>query len=454
MTTVKRRGYLFILIFTVLVSLLAGCGQSEDKAADNNQAEPSVNKTDEDRPQEPEDQQKPQEAQKQVTLTMINWADDESWDKDWKKPVESKFPNIKLERYNIMPTEKDLQELFAAKKLPDLYFGHMGHKTALEKQEVLYDMSDLIETYNYDLDRFNPGLIDRVKVESGGGIDFLPYIVDRYALHYNKDIFDKFGVPYPQDGITYNEIVDLAKKVTGEIGGVKYYGLQWGWDSFNTMSQHIPVINPDTKEPTFLTDDRWKSFFEVVKQVYEIPGNLPPHEKYREYIYSRFVDERNIAMLPLWFNGGQLSDAKMNWDMVNYPTWEENPGKVPGGLAYFLGVTSFSEHKEEAFQVIDYLLSDEYTIQRYQGKDISSLVLQSPEVRQQIKPDPKFEGINYEALFKMDFHSNRAQVEEDLFGKTVIEQMEDLIYDHVDINTHLRKLDEMARTLIKELENK
>lgn len=453
MTIVRRKGFLILLILTFIVSLLAGCGQpSEDKAAEDNKAESSSNPSDEDQPQKSPEPEKKQEP---LTLTMINWVDDESWEKNWKKPVESKFPNIKLERYNMEPKEKELQELFAAKNLPDLYFAAMHHKTALEKLEVLYDMSDLIKTHNYDLDRFNPGLIDRVKVESGGAaIDFLPYRVDRYALHYNKDIFDKFGVPYPKDGMTYNEIVDLAKKVTGEVGGVHYYGLQWGWDSFNTMSQHIPVINPDTKEPTFLTDNRWKSFFEVIKRAYEIPGNLPPRDKYREYIYSRFVGERNVAMLPLWFNGGELSDNKMNWDMINYPTWEENPGKVPGGLAYMLGVTSFSEHKDEAFQVIDYLLSDENTIQRYQGNDISSLVLKSPEVRKQIKTDPKFDGINYEALFKMDFFPNRTQVEEDIFGKTVIEHMEELIYDHVDINTHLRKLDEMARTLIKEMENK
>lgn len=73
-------------------------------------------------------------------------------------------------------------------------------------------MKDLIKRHNIDLSRFEPSIISALEKMSGGGLYGLPLYNDRMALYYNKDIFDKFGVPYPKDGMTWDEVIELSIK--------------------------------------------------------------------------------------------------------------------------------------------------------------------------------------------------------------------------------------------------
>ena len=43
-------------------------------------------------------------------------------------------------------------------------------------------------------------------------------------LYFNKDLFDKAGVPYPSADMTWDEYEELAKKMTSGEGSAKVYG--------------------------------------------------------------------------------------------------------------------------------------------------------------------------------------------------------------------------------------
>jgi multiple sugar transport system substrate-binding protein len=42
----------------------------------------------------------------------------------------------------------------------------------------------------------------------------LPMTLGYYVMYYNNNIFDKFGVSYPKDGMTWDDVAALAKKVS------------------------------------------------------------------------------------------------------------------------------------------------------------------------------------------------------------------------------------------------
>lgn len=44
------------------------------------------------------------------------------------------------------------------------------------------------------------------------------------AILYNKEIFDYFGVPYPTEQMSHSELLEMAKKLTGDMDGKKVYG--------------------------------------------------------------------------------------------------------------------------------------------------------------------------------------------------------------------------------------
>ncbi|MEK3884780.1 extracellular solute-binding protein [Paenibacillus sp. PL2-23] len=68
---------------------------------------------------------------------------------------------------------------------------------------------------------------------NNGQLFIVPHNITRWALYYNKDMFDKAGVPYPDDKIpmTWDEYRELAKQLTSGEGANKKYGafyLPWG----------------------------------------------------------------------------------------------------------------------------------------------------------------------------------------------------------------------------------
>lgn len=57
-----------------------------------------------------------------------------------------------------------------------------------------------------------------------GKIMSLPLYTGTRAIMYNKEIFDFFGVPYPTEQMTHAELLEMAKKLTGDMNGTKVYG--------------------------------------------------------------------------------------------------------------------------------------------------------------------------------------------------------------------------------------
>lgn len=57
-----------------------------------------------------------------------------------------------------------------------------------------------------------------------GKIMSLPLYTGTRAIMYNKAIFDHFGVEYPTEEMSHAELLELAKKLTGDMDGKKVYG--------------------------------------------------------------------------------------------------------------------------------------------------------------------------------------------------------------------------------------
>ncbi|MDF2715158.1 MAG: extracellular solute-binding protein family 1 [Paenibacillus sp.] len=92
------------------------------------------------------------------------------------------------------------------------------------------DITELVRKHKLDLNRFEPASLQIMRQMNGGKLNALPINLLYLVLVYNKDIFDKFGEPYPRDGMTWEEAVQIAKKLTRNDAGVQYMGFgnqQW-----------------------------------------------------------------------------------------------------------------------------------------------------------------------------------------------------------------------------------
>ena len=60
------------------------------------------------------------------------------------------------------------------------------------------------------------------------------------VMFYNKELFDKRGVPYPEEGWSYADFQEAVAKLSFEEGGIKYYGYAQagGWNGCYLRSLH------------------------------------------------------------------------------------------------------------------------------------------------------------------------------------------------------------------------
>src|SRR5690606_36937033 len=89
-----------------------------------------------------------------------------------------------------------------------------------QTHDMLYDITDELKAINFDMSRLEDyapilGTYD-------GKLVSLPLSIQVSVLFYNKDIFDRFAVDYPRDGMTWEEVKDLAKDLTKFDEGVQY----------------------------------------------------------------------------------------------------------------------------------------------------------------------------------------------------------------------------------------
>ena len=89
------------------------------------------------------------------------------------------------------------------------------------KNDYFYDLQASAKEYNVDLSKIE-GQIAAVSGENGAFYGY-PDKGTCWMLFYNKELFDKKGLEYP-DNLTWDQYLDLIKTLTYEEDGTKYYG--------------------------------------------------------------------------------------------------------------------------------------------------------------------------------------------------------------------------------------
>ncbi len=99
-----------------------------------------------------------------------------------------------------------------------------------------------------------PGAVDLFVSE--GKTWGIPIWVDPLVMFYNKDLFDRAGVPYPQPGWTRDDFLEAALALRDKEAGV--YGYAFGWPSADALLfayAHGGRLVDDWRRPTTVTFD-------------------------------------------------------------------------------------------------------------------------------------------------------------------------------------------------------
>lgn len=318
------------------------------------------------------------------------------------EPVRQKYPHITIEaiRQGSGPGTK-IAELVAAGQSPDLIYTNNADIRSYQTYDLLQDMTPLLKANQVDLTRFDEAMLASAKSDSGE-VYGLPFFAHFSALYYNKQIFDKFGVAYPTDGMTWEDVTELAKKVSRLDAGVEYRGVDFDTIARLAMPLSLTFVDPKTDKAS-VNNDAWRSVFTLAKEMWSIPHNRP--EKLNSFqARNWFMQNQNIAMLPYnnLLNIGieEAQKQGLNWDLAQYPSFKERPNLYNHVDAQIFAISKSSKHKEQAALVLEVVTSDEVQLQSAR-KTARMTSLKSSAIKEALGADmPFLQGKNLKSIFK------------------------------------------------------
>lgn len=228
------------------------------------------------------------------------------------------------------------------------------------KQGALADLSTLMTDAKYD----DSQLASQVQID--GSTYMIPVVNFVYPMFTNDDLLAEAGVDAPPS--TRTEFTDAAEAVTalGENtygwivplsleapNGIQNDVMSWAWASGGTMLKdgQPDLTNPDVTSAVDYVKSLWDAG--VVA-----PGSLTMKEQDK---VEEFTNGRVGMMIDslAHINLIRESNPDLNFSVSAVPAEDDFSGER--GIPYAswgIGVSENSEHKEEAWKLVDFLMSE------------------------------------------------------------------------------------------------
>jgi len=251
----------------------------------------------------------------------------------------------------------------------------------LAQQGLLRDLQPSLEADQpLQSEDFYPPVLDALRWQ--GRVYSLPVEVDPWVMFYNQDLFDAAGLPYPSGDWRWNDFLETARALVGNLGPGRFAFGSWGAQVTPFVYQNGGTVVDDPARPTLATLDdpatveavRWYVDLALSEKVMPTPADLAGYATERGRRQTIFVagDEANkIASqaradldqavadgnVAMWM--GRLSERGGRWQRWDF-RWGVVPlpaGRRAATLASIQGcfIVAHSEHFDQALQWVDYL---------------------------------------------------------------------------------------------------
>jgi len=221
---------------------------------------------------------------------------------------------------------------------------------------------------SFDLSAFYPGTVEALTSE--GEVWAIPAGADMLVMFYNRDLFDQYGVPYPETGWTWDDFLDRALALRDPDASVFGYApTNRLLDSLSFIYQHGGRIFDDLQNPTRTTFDdplTIEALEWYASLIHE--HNVAPTE---EQLYDEDLGGAGSVVIGVYLNRvgmwtGELSERgggrqvsttwpgewKMRWGMVPLPR-DAQSATLTFIEGYF--VSSQAQHPDACWQWISFL---------------------------------------------------------------------------------------------------
>jgi multiple sugar transport system substrate-binding protein len=197
-------------------------------------------------------------------------------------------------------------------------------------RNVLQPLNEYIERDGYETEVYLPGVLEAHR-DAEGNQYIIPTGVHGgpWNLFYNKDLFDKAGVPYPSSDWTYDDLRDAAEELTRPDEGVFGYTFPTDFgESLIVLARSFggDFLSEDGTQSLLLSDGTREAFdwlnrlvnnSKAMPRPTDIPGDGGPD-------YARFFSNGKLAMYSfgpweVYVLRELIEEGRINWDMSLVP---------------------------------------------------------------------------------------------------------------------------------------
>lgn len=395
-----------------------------------------------------------------VGTTNLKWA---LWDiasttyyEPLIKAYEAKNPNVKIEMLDLgsadFMTMLRTQLSGGDSSIDVVTIKDIPGYNNLVKGNLLMNLNDKIKSENVDLSLYG-GTTDQISVDSK--LYGIPFRSDFWVVFYNKDVFDKAGVAYPDNDMTFAEYDALARKMTSGTGAGKVYGAH-----YHTWRSAVQLFGILDGKNTIVdgTYNFLKPYYEMVlsQQKDGIVQNYATLKTSSTH-YSGVFYNNSVAMMNMgsWFIAtliNQIDQGKTevkNWGLVKYPHAEGVPAGTTLGTITSLGVSNASKKKDAAFDFVKFVTGPEGaqiiaktgTIPSIKDAEVVKIIASKPGF-------PSDQG-SKDALqvaktyLEMPLHERAGEIE------VVLNQVHDeIMTNNISVDAGLAKLNEQVQKIL------
>ena len=320
-----------------------------------------------------------------TVLELANWAEYREADLETRvlAPFERDHPGITVQQQSAGTGQAEYRERILTSMLagtpPDVFLLDNIDVPAFTSRGVTLDLSPYLQRLGVDLSRYDSTVIGIFR--RGDAIYALPKGYSPMVMVYNKDLFDRAGLPYPTDDWTWDDFVRIAKILTRDTDGDGQID-QWGTAFDRRVFLWVPwvwsgggdVLCPDGTKASGCLDapasvaairwyTEWVTRDSIVPRVFNLRRSLGDNQ--------RLFNSGKVALLTVghfWIPMMRpyVTDGRLRIGFVEIP---HRVGASPQTVIYASGfaVPATAPHRKLSIQLAAFLADSQAQAIRVAG---------------------------------------------------------------------------------------
>jgi ABC-type glycerol-3-phosphate transport system substrate-binding protein len=326
------------------------------------------------------------DAAQEIRLKVQYW-DSESFMQNIGRPFLIRNPSYRFETAYLQSWRSVGDYIrWVRQERPDVLQIPLAYVDDLARAGLLLPLDDRIARDGYDLGGLYEPVVRILREAGAGKLYGLAPHFNTYALFYNRTLFEQNGVPLPQDGMTWDDVLRTAARFGGRSAdGKPVYGLSFGGAYYGQSAtpftgieaigatQGLQLLDAAGKRATAGTA-AWRGIWEKVLPGYKdgwianesrppIQGSVLMTDLYKT---DPFLTGRTAMTVRSGSYLGDILQAadkigfRDEWGVVSQPVDPAAPDRAARfDVEEIYAINAMSPNAEAAWKLLKYIMSAE-----------------------------------------------------------------------------------------------